>query len=290
MPSSSHYDLADAADENLALHASWATASLAGARVTLEPDLVLVDSGLPCDTFNLVCRARLRPELASRRIQDALAFFAPSSHPFSWWLGPGASPEDLPQRLADAGLQAAGNLLDETEHFLPQRLADAGLQAAETEEAMALALVDLAPQPPGPRGLEIRQVRTLEDLTRYATLSAGSWTPPDPNVTRYYRLAADPLLSEHAPRRLYLGLLEGQPVATAELTVGADTVGLYNVATEPPWRRRGIGTAMAWAPLWYAREAGYRRAILQATGAAARLYATLGFRAFGLITEFKPGV
>ena len=48
--------LAAAADINLATHFSWVQQQTAGMRVRRSESLVLTDSGLPCDTFNAVCR------------------------------------------------------------------------------------------------------------------------------------------------------------------------------------------------------------------------------------------
>jgi hypothetical protein len=61
--------LANAADENLALHASWVQQQTATMQVLKDAELVIVDSGLPCDTFNLICRARLNSATARERIQ-----------------------------------------------------------------------------------------------------------------------------------------------------------------------------------------------------------------------------
>lgn len=62
LPNLSPAELADAANANLVTHASWVQARTTGMRVFAEDDLVLVDCGLPCDTFNLLCRAAGREE------------------------------------------------------------------------------------------------------------------------------------------------------------------------------------------------------------------------------------
>jgi GNAT superfamily N-acetyltransferase len=258
--------LAAAADENLVVHASWAPLHLEAARVQHDDDLVLVDSGLPCDTFNLVCRAWLAPDAALERIMDALEFFAVTGHPFSWWLGPAYAPTDLPALLQDAGLQPA-----------------------ETELAMALDLADLPAPPERPATLHIRRVQTSRDLAAFAKISAANWSPPDPEVLRFYGLAESALLTPDTPQWLYLGLLDTIPVATAELTVGGGLVGVYNVSTAPAFRGRGIGTAMIHTPLAAAQDAGHRTAILQAAPPGVGVYQRLGFASFGMVTEFKPG-
>jgi GNAT superfamily N-acetyltransferase len=257
--------LAAAAEENLAVHATWVPLHLADARVQYDQDLVLVDSGLPCDTFNFVCRAWLAPESAADRIRDAREFFAISGHPFSWWLGPSLSPADLPALLQEAGLEPA-----------------------ETEAAMAIDLASLPDVPPRPPALHIRRVQTRRDLMAYAKISAANWSPPDPEVLRFYELAESALLSPETQQWLYLGVLDTIPVATAEITIGGGIVGMYNVSTVPAFRRRGIGTAMTHLPLAAAWEAGYSVAILQAAEGAVRVYERLGFVSFGGVTEFKP--
>jgi GNAT superfamily N-acetyltransferase len=125
-------------------------------------------------------------------------------------------------------------------------------------------------------------------LHAYATLTAANWDPPDPHVLQYYALAAPVLLHASAPQWLYLGRVEGEAVATADATFGGGVVGLYNIATRPAFRRKGIGLAMTRAPLIEARAAGWSRGILQAAAGGVSVYHRVGFRPFGRVTEFKP--
>ena len=262
----SSLDLAAAADENLAVHAGWAHRRTPSMSVVDTPDLVIVDSGLPCDTFNLVCRARLAPENADERVRATISHFAAARRPFSWWLTPGNAPPDLAERLLAAGLQRA-----------------------DSELAMAAELATLPATNTLPQGLQIRRVRTEVQLQHFAAIIAAGWSPPDPDVLRFYALAAPALLLSDAPLWLYVGYLNDAPVATAELTVGGGVAGLYNIVTLEAYRRRGIGLAMSLQPLRDAREQGHRTAILQATDDGAWVYRRLGFAPFGEITEYKPG-
>jgi len=255
--------LADAADENLVLHATWCLPALPGATAHGRPDLVVADSGLPCDTFNFVCRARMEAEEAAGRVTWAIARFG--ERPFSWWMAPGARPTEL------------GDIL-----------LGAGLEAAETELAMVADLSRLPESADLPAGFEVRRVRSAETLREFAALSAGNWTPPDPHVTRFYTLATARLLDPRCPQVLYLGWLDGVPVATAEVTLSNGLAGVYNVSTLSECRRRGIGTAMTLVPLLEARSAGCRQAVLQAAPDGVSIYRRLGFIPFGPITEFKP--
>jgi ribosomal protein S18 acetylase RimI-like enzyme len=130
--------------------------------------------------------------------------------------------------------------------------------------------------------------RSRRDVQAFAEVNAANWTPPDSQVLRFYDLAADALCTAGAPLRLYVGYLDGQPVATAEVTAGGGVVGVYNVATRAAWRRRGIAGALLRVALRGARSAGARTAVLQAAPDGVGVYERLGFQAFGRVTEYKP--
>lgn len=251
--------LADAADDNFAVHATWALHHTVGMRVSADQNITLADCGLPCDTFNIICRARLDGADAPHRIRAAIDGFQQVGRPFSWWVGPGDRPPQL------------GALLIE-----------AGLERADSELAMAADLDALRPPQTPPDGLDIRRVSDRAALQDYVSIIA----PADDRY--FYERAASALLSPHSPQWRYVGYLDDQPVATAELTVGGGIVGLYNIVTLEAYRRRGIGMAMTLRPLLDAHDNGWRTAVLQAAAAGVSIYSQLGFAAFGAITEYKP--
>lgn len=261
---SSSTELAEAADANLVTHATWALERTPGMRVSRDLGVVLTDSGLPCDTFNLVCRARLTEGEAQAGIRAALAFYRAARRPFTWWVGPADQPANLGDLLISAG-------------FAP----------AETEIAMAADLASL-PAAPVPVGLEIRRARSATELHDFACVVAANWDPPDPEVLRFYALTAPALLEPDAPLGFYVGYLAGEPVASAELTLGGGVAGLYSICTLEAYRRQGIGTAMALQPLLDARASGVATAVLQAAVAGVGIYTRVGFAGFGGITEYKP--
>jgi ribosomal protein S18 acetylase RimI-like enzyme len=257
--------LFEAAEANFVTHAGWLPRLQPGMRVIDESDLLLIDSGLPCDTFNLICRARLGAVEAPDRARAALDYFRRAERPFSWWVGPA----DRPRTLGDV-------------------LLGLGLERADTELGMVADLSGLGGEGLAPPGLRIARVRSEPELRAFGRVLAANWTPPDPLVIRFYELTASALLRDSTPLWLYVGYLGEVPVVTAELTVGGGLVGLYNVSTLAAHRGRGFGSALALRPLLDARERGYRTAILQAVREAAHLYEGLGFRSFCEITEYKP--
>ena len=253
------------ADENFVAHATWAVDHTVGMASRVAPHLVIADSGLRCDTFNFICRARLDPGSASDAATAAVTYFQRRGRPFSWWVGPADRPNDLSGTLEAIGLERA-----------------------ETELAMALPLGELPGQLPPIPGLEVRRVAGTAELATFAELSAANWTPPDADVISFYRLAAGALLRSDSPQWLYVGYLEGEPVATAEATVADGAAGLYNISTRPPYRGRGIGSMMTWRPLHDALARGCDLGVLQAAPEGVSIYRRLGFRPFGDITEYKP--
>lgn len=255
--------LQQAARANLALHFSYAQRRTAGMRAVAAPDLVQVDCGIPCDTFNAVCNAQLDEADAATRIAAVIGDYAARGLPFSWWVCPG----DGPARLGEW-------------------LAAAGLVAVETELAMALPLSELV-VPGASCELVIERVRSAAQLQDFAVVNAANWSPPDAQVVEFYRRAAPALLAADSPLRFYVGYLDGEPVATAEATVG-EVVGLYNICTLAAQRGRGFGSALTLQPLLDARAEGMAAAILQASADGVGLYRRLGFRDYGLITEYKP--
>ncbi|MEZ4699754.1 MAG: GNAT family N-acetyltransferase [Rhodothermales bacterium] len=258
-------DIASAADENLLVHFSWAQERTPGMRVARAEDVTLVDSGLPCDTFNAAIRTRLDEEAASTRIAEVLGWYERAKRPFSWWVGPADRPAGLGERLLEAGLEIA-----------------------QTDPAMVADLAHLKSADLAPGGLSIRRITDTQDLFAFARINAANWDPPDRFVIRYYTIAARALLEPDSPIWLYIGYIDGVPVATSELTVGGGVAGLYNVSTDAAYRRRGIGSALTLKPLLDARDAGIRTAILQAEPDGVSVYSRLGFEVFGEVSEYKP--
>lgn len=234
-------------NDNFLLHASWLHQQTEGMQVLRLDAAVVIDSGLPCDTFNIVTGTT--PAVA--RVIDHFG-----GRPFSWWCeGPN------------------------------QHLRDNGFEPAESELAMSFDLGRL--DETFPTSLRIDRVRTSAELLDFARINAANWTPPDENVLRFYERVAHAALRSDSPLRYYLGYVDDTPVATAELTIAGDVGGIYNISTLQAYRRRGVGTAMTNHLLREAFGEGLDTAILQAAPMGAGIYRRLGFRESGTIIEYK---
>jgi GNAT superfamily N-acetyltransferase len=88
--------------------------------------------------------------------------------------------------------------------------------------------------------------------------------------------------------QLTVAWLESEPVASALSFELAGDCGIYNVATVPHARRRGLATALTAHLLHEARARGCDSASLQSTPMAERVYAEVGFRDLGRFLEYVP--
>ena len=258
-------ELRDAATASFVVHASWVARRNPDALVESTPSLTLVDSGLRADSFNVVCGARLGVDDVPATARRVVEHFRSVDRPFSWWVAPGDEPADLAERLTEDGLERR-----------------------DTDLAMFLEPSTVGPRPSLPEGIEIREATSKEDVAAFARINAENWVPPDAAVETFYRSAASHLLRADSPQKIFVALLDGQPVATVELALAAGVGGIYNLSTRAPHRRRGIGGAMLERACRRAAELGAGTMILQASAAGASLYRSFGFREFGLIEELGP--
>jgi ribosomal protein S18 acetylase RimI-like enzyme len=257
--------LAAAMEHNLHGHVSFVQRRLPEMFVDDREDLLLVDSGLPTDTFNKICRARLREEEADARIAAAIAYFRQAGRPFSWWVGPASRPLDLEERLARHGLRAS-----------------------EGELGMFMDMALLPPAPALEVGTDIRRVRTSQELLEFARIMAECFDPPDASVVEFFARAAAVVLRDDCPMQFFLAWVNGQAAAGSELFLDGGFAGVHMVATRREFQRRGLGFAMTWTALAAGRRLGARTAALQASDEGVRVYDKLGFGKCCRFVEYTP--
>jgi ribosomal protein S18 acetylase RimI-like enzyme len=83
----------------------------------------------------------------------------------------------------------------------------------------------------------------------------------------------------------YVGYANGKAVTTAAAVVAGGVVGLYSVATLPPYRRHGFAEAiMRQVVNQISQSTGIERTVLQATSSGLALYEAMGYRT---VTQFN---
>jgi GNAT superfamily N-acetyltransferase len=213
-------------------------------------------TGISSPLFNGVFRAQLDEDQLDAKIEDAMAVFKAIGAPMYWWTGPATRPADLGKHLQEHGLQHEYDFA-----------------------GMAIDLLTLGDARP-PAGLTIERVRSAQSLRAWCDVLTRGFGMPALVGDAYLEMFVGTGLGEELPWRWYLGLLEGEPVATSMLALSAGVAGIYNVATLPEARGRGIGTAMSLRPLLETREMGYRAGILRSSEMGVGVYRGLGFQQY----------
>jgi GNAT superfamily N-acetyltransferase len=86
----------------------------------------------------------------------------------------------------------------------------------------------------------------------------------------------------------FLGTIDGEPVGTSGLFDAHGLAGVYNVATVPAARGKGVGAALTWAAaLAGAKQSGATVSVLQASEAGIPVYERMGYRTATRYRQFE---
>lgn len=249
-------DLARAIEENGA-EFLMLLGRAAGAEVRDDGRVRWAIGNSPIDYHNCVVHADLAPEEADDEIEASLQSMRARGVPGSWHVGPSMRPPDLGERLTAHGFVYGGD--------------DIG---------MAVDLSALPEEAPVPEGFHIERVRDEAGLAAWVeALGSGFGEGPVEAewVGEMYRRLG---LEEEGAWRHYLGRLDGEPVATSTLFIGAGVAGVYFVCTVGRARRRGIGAAVTLAALREARDLGHTVGVLGSSEMGYPVYRRLGFEEY----------
>lgn len=217
---------------------------------------------IPHPWFNGVAARQLPTEDYRPVIEETVAYFnARGVSPFTWWLSP-AQPLDAWTQL----------------------LAPFGFHLDRGTPGMAVALNALPDRVAAPDRLIIAPVEDDAMLRTWTHTFMIGYELPHSWEHAFHALMAG--LGLDWPMRNYLGFLDGEPVATATLFIGAGVAGVLNVSTVPPARGRGLGAALTLAPLLEARARGYRAGVLQSSEMGFNVYRRLGFEKLCDVAHF----
>jgi ribosomal protein S18 acetylase RimI-like enzyme len=158
------------------------------------------------------------------------------------------------------------------------RLEPRGLSYEAATPGMAIALTEqaaggaaAAAQP----GLEIKIMQSAADLRQWSEVFVDGYGLPRDWLEGVYNLVCT--WGCDLPFRHFLGVVDGEPLATSSLLLGGGVAGVHNVAVLPAARRRGIGAAMTQVVLAHGHSLGYRAAILQSSELGLPVYRRMGF-------------
>jgi GNAT superfamily N-acetyltransferase len=241
----------------------------AGAEERRDATIHWVIGGSPVDYHNAVIRADLSSDDVDATIRATIERFETLGVPGTWHVGPSMRPADLGVQLVSHGFIYGGD--------------DVG---------MAVPLDALNETLPTPSGLRVERVtdeRTLAAWTSVLARSFGEGAREAHWVRDVVRRIG---LDDAAPFRHFLGVLAGEPVATASLFAGGGAAGVFFVSTLPGARRQGIGATLTLAALRTGHDMGERIGVLGASNLGFPVYRRLGFEEYCRIGlyEWHPAV
>ncbi len=142
--------------------------------------------------------------------------------------------------------------------------------------------------PPVPDGLDIRPVRTAEQVRSFASTAAEGFGEPSGTLDPWAEGAIAALQTGSSPSGLYLGYAGGRPAGTVSRVITRDIAGIYAVVTLPEFRHRGFATALTYRAAVDGRAEGCRESYLQATELGRPIYERMGYRLVEEYDEWYP--
>lgn len=181
------------------------------------------------------------------KIAACEALFRARNQKVTFKLTPNVCPADLDERLHSKGYAKDGG---------------ASVQVA-----------DLAELPQPSRTAQIKESLTPQWLDEYCRMN---------QVEDRHRHTLTQILPNIHGKTAFTSLVQnGQTVACGLGVLEGEHVGLFDITTDPAWRKQGLGEALVLSVMAWARENGARTAYLQVVTnntPALRLYEKLGFK------------
>lgn len=183
--------------------------------------------------------------------------------------------EDLEAAVSWMAKQDAPFWVTVTEPLLDdvsEHVTEVSLTKAE-EVHPGMILTTLAEVPPNETVADVSEVTDPDLLDAFIDVLARGFGMP----LELSRQANPPSLLDEEDVRMFIGRVDGEPVAGGMLIRTDDVAGVYNIAVDEKFRRQGIGEAMTWAVLRAGRNSGCEVGALQSSEMAYTLYQRMGF-------------
>jgi GNAT superfamily N-acetyltransferase len=222
--------------------------------------------------FKGVWQTRLLPNEVDAAIDETIAWFRERRAPFFfWWTDEATQPADLGERLMKGGLISMEEQQKVLASGIVQTAAGAPCMVADLLHMNEAALSQTPP------GFTIEEIQDEQALADFKSVFVSAYGVPEWAGQAW----VDATLSAgigRTPWRMYLGRLDGKPVATNMLFNGGGVASVYGVAVLASARGTGIGGAITLQPLLAARRMGYRYAVLFSSEMGVHAYQRIGFR------------
>jgi ribosomal protein S18 acetylase RimI-like enzyme len=224
---------------------------VAGSIVRRQDGIALVATGLPMLLFNQVM-VEDAASASETAIEEAVAVMRARGHGFVVNLRVGS---------------------DDRFAALMARLGLAPLSERPWMPGMALAPIPSVAPTTGD-GHEIRCITDPAGVEDHVRAAAAGFEAPESLM----RSIVTPAILGDPRAALYAGYADGQPVSAGLGLRTGDTIGVYNIAVAPGYRRRGYGVAMTARVTADGAAAGADVAVLQASEMGYPVYERMGYR------------
>lgn len=155
-----------------------------------DPGMLWFETGIRHNIFNRVLQTSLAPDTCSVALERVIGYFQQHHLPFLWHLGPSSSPANL------------GSLLE-----------NYGMIYYDTEPGMAVDLLKLNEDLPVASQLTVHLVTTTDLLEQW--ICVWEFESSEELIRLWLTLYSGSCPDPESPLRLYLGMLDGEPVATS---------------------------------------------------------------------------
>jgi ribosomal protein S18 acetylase RimI-like enzyme len=222
-----------------------------------RPGLRYSGVGSPIAGFNRLMATRMHPATVDEDLDAAIADM--DRFPvISAWIPPGVEPADLAKRFVKRGFVA------DADESLPAMSAPlAGLPAFDVPPGVTWSTVD-----------DDASFDAMIDV-----MSRGFGMPDD--LRPFLEHALRPQAGPVPELATFVVHLDGVPASTSLAAVVGEAVVIYNVATLPESRGRGLGALATRLAMRHGIEHGAEVAVLEASAMGYPIYRRLGFEEVG---------
>lgn len=236
-------------DKNIIGKFSYLPSRIKSMTVELENHLLLVDSRLPCNMFNILCCNGI---IERSFISKCIDHFRSRKLPYAFWIGF----EDEPLWI-ESELQKLGLITDEMEWAMACDLT--GFQE-EIDHST------------------IKKIRTREGIQDLVHVMKKIFPPEEHNaIESFYTQSETSLLLKDSRLTFFVGYEGSKPISLASVYFDEGMASIFDVIVLPEMRGKGLGKLMTQRGMLEAKSKGIDRCVLTATNDAKFLYYKLGF-------------
>lgn len=249
---------AEKINSNFLHHSTYLQSLTDGMTVGKEEAFSYSDSGLSCDTFNIIYIT----DGNKLKLENVISHFENKSYAFCVWINEENLSEQVKNIFDVLNLREAGN-----------------------EPGMSLELSSYQPiQPIG----QIIKIEDTERLEAFAHIVSLNWNPADLHIKEYYKRVCKTIFNKQHTVAYYGSCINDMLVSVIEVfPTDNEVAGLYNLCTLEKYRGKGIATNLMKSCLNHLKQKGYNIATLQAADDGLDIYKKLEFIEQTRFYEYK---